>query len=432
LIGLRFFLGIAALPVLGWPAVRWLAPEAERTARLAIAAAAGAVLLCGEMFAASLLGLDWNAPLLLAPIAVLWVIGAAAGREKSSGQSARAGAAAVLALAVSAAGVGLVAFAAATGRSTATDFLLFWGPQAQDFAQTRRIDIAFLAAPANYYMHPDYPPELPCLDAWAMLVAGRFAWGAALLELPLFLALSAAAFWGFARRALGSRPAAEWTALLVLLLGYCLTVSMSAGAAEPLLLFFEVVALAALVFGGSGALGAAALALAGCALTKVEGLAFSLFVSAAFCADRRRGGSIGRCLALLALPAAGVALVWVFFCARHGLLDIYRGGGRLHPEYFGIVLRELPAAGRYEAGYLPWLVVGTALAAGLRRGLELRAGLVAILFFLFTVYVYLHMSVEPTQWIAWSASRLLLTPLTALFFAAAGAAKPFSPWGERT
>src|SRR5262249_8258882 len=190
----------------------------------------------------------------------------------------------VPAFAATAAVLGVVAYAAGTARATAADYVLFWGTKGQRFAQARAIDVDFLRDPMHYLIHPDYPPLLPCLYAWASLVAGRFAWGAALLSFPLFLAFTALTLYGFATPRVGRRTAAEYACLLAVLLGFLGLSNMIGGDAEPVLFLFEVLTLSALMFAGGGAAGraAAAVGLAGAVLTKIEGTVFAALVVAAY------------------------------------------------------------------------------------------------------------------------------------------------------
>lgn len=421
--GLRFLLAFAGLPLLGWPfvagATRWLDPAA----RVATAAVAGAVLLTVEMMAATLIGFRFDVlPAVLAP-AVWWFVRLfRRPKESERAPGALPAAGAVPALATAAAGLLLFSYAAATARLTATDLVLFWGPKGQAFAAAGRLDAGFLGNPANVQMHPDYPPLVPSLYAWATDAAGRFAWGASMLTLPLFLTLTAAALWGFGRPALGDRRAAEWTALLIFLLGYGWSVTLSGGGAEPALAFFEVVALVSLGFGaGRRAVPIASLALTGCTLTKLEGLPFACAVALAF--------SIGssdwktrllRFAALLGAPLAALG-AWIAFCAGHGLLHYYRGGGPLYLDHAPIVARVLPGVASYEAAYLPWIVVVALVALSPRSTGSRRPIVVALLFLAFMLFVYLHTPYDPTLLIIWSAGRLLLTVLTALLLAAASA-----------
>ena len=430
--GLRFLLPLAFLPLMGSLALAFPGlGQRGFSARLAIRVAAGAVALTGVMLAASIFHLPWKLAW-LAPLAVLPAALGGFRRRRSelrrpgtfSGQ-ARFG------LAAAALAVCAVAYAAATARATSSDLYLHWGIKGERFAIARGIDAAFLRSPEHFPLHRDYPPLLPFLYAAGELSAGRFAWGAALLLLPIFLGLTVTAFWGSARDRLGDRPAAEMAALLAWLLGLALTVSLSAGNAEAILLFFETLALSGLLLGEATPADEwlVSVALTGVVLTKFEGIFFAGLAIAGASLMLRRGSERLISLARLgALPAAAAA-VWISFCARSGILDSYAGGIRSGPVVLAnlpIVVRELFRAARYESLGLPWIVVAGLLAASKLGRKSLLPISIAVASIFGNVFIFLHGSDDPSLWITWSAPRLLLTPLLCLFFAAAAAAGPAS------
>ena len=419
--GLRFLLALSGLPLLGWPFVAGPTRGLDPAARLAAAAAAGAVMLTLEMMAATLIGIRFGLLLAGLPLAAWCAIRLIRRRPESVRAPATLPTAdSMPALVMAAAGLLLFFYAAATARVTATDLVLFWGPKGQAFAAAGRLDARFLGNHANVQMHPDYPPLVPSLYALATDAAGRFAWGASMLSLPLFLVLTAAALFGFGRGTLGDRRAAEWTALVIFLLGYGWSVTLSGGGAEPVLAFFEVLALVSLCFGvDRRAVPIASLALTGCALTKLEGLPFAGAVALAFSIGSSDWKSRLLRFAALLGPALAALGVWIGFCASHGLLHYYRGGGRLYLDHAPIVARVLPRVASYEAAYLPWIVVVPLLAMSARSVRSRPPAAVAFLFLAFIVFVYLHFPDDPTLLIVWSAGRLLLTVLIALLVAAA-------------
>src|SRR5438067_7563889 len=390
--GLLFLLAFAALPLVGFPLPRLarVAPP-SRSARLATAAACGALVLCAEMLLLSWLGIRWTLPLLLAApalglaLAILRRRAAPASATPLRRPSVLAGSAAVLVL-------GAVAYAAGTARATSADLMLFWAAKGQKFAQVRAIDVAFLAVPEHALLHRDYPPLWPCLYAFATLVAGRFAWGASLLTLPLFLGLAALAFFGFARPDLGGRVAGELTLVLVALLGFLLVASGCAGNADPPLAAFEVLALSALVFAGDrrDGLAACGIALAAAVLTKVEGTVFAALAFAAAWAFARRG-TRGRVVLLAGLPPLLALSGWVLFIRVHGLADVYGfgSGSRLNLAFLPLVLRETGRVAAYGVWYAPWIAVAALLASGRIRRRALPALAIGIGFAAFVVYLYL-------------------------------------------
>jgi len=261
---------------------------------------------------------------------------------------------------------------------------------------------------------------LPCLYAWATLVAGRFAWSAALFSLPLFLTLAILTFFGFARPALGRDTALEHTSILAALLTLVLIEGYTAGGAEPLLVFFEVAALSALVFAADRPEGmaAGAVALAGAAMTKVEGVVFAALVIAA-AALFLRSGWRWRSFALFAATPLILLAAWVLFCRSHGFLESYdlpaRSRGTL--KYLPVVLREVGREVSYSgARFAPWIAVLALAIRGKRSPASRMALAVAIGFGGFIVSTYLTSEVDPQKWIAWSASRVLISPLVCLFF----------------
>ena len=180
----------------------------------------------------------------------------------------------------------LAAYGLLTARETCADLTYFWGPKGQQFYIAEKIDVAFLAFPHYKLMHPDYPPLLPLVYAFASSVAHGFSWWGALVAMLLLLLATALAFRGLAREAIGDKRAAAYATLLTAVLAYGYARSMVAGAAEPMLLLFETIAVAALTFRDDGEV-IAAIALAGAAWTKIEGAAFVAIVVVAYLLTRR-------------------------------------------------------------------------------------------------------------------------------------------------
>jgi len=421
--GLTFLLAFASLPIIGLGI--WGLPGVAKlplAGRAAAAGAAGMVFLSLEMLLFSLLGVPWSIPLLVPlPLAAagagLWLW------QKMRPMSEPRPRAARLSLILTASALSLVVYAAATARATSVDLLLVWGPKGLRFAAARALDYAFLASPVGQAMHSDYPPLVAFLYAWATLAAGRFAWGAALLTMPFFLLLATLAFWGFARRPLGDRRAAELTALFAALFGYTCVVSLTAGNADPALLFFETVALAALTFGEGRPESdwLASLALAGAVLTKVEGAAFAAIVTACFLLlGRHQGRRLGSLWRLAAAPF-GLLALWLLFAARHGILQSYRTEqyGEFSLAHWRDVASGVLASASYGAAYLPWIALALLVVLGPspRRALPPLAA--AAGYTVFILYSYMRGEFDPRLWIEWSAARLLLTPLLCLIFAAA-------------
>src|SRR6185503_9401875 len=130
--------------------------------------------------------------------------------------------------------IAIYALVVMSAAATSGDFVFFWGTKGQHFGQERMLDTAFLSNPDHVVMHPEYPPLVPLYYAWTMLGAGELDWFGALASAIVFLALAAWAVPKFAPLF------AAMFALLFIRIDV-------AGNAEPALIFFEVVALAALL-----------------------------------------------------------------------------------------------------------------------------------------------------------------------------------------
>lgn len=439
--GARFLLSFLALPLLGlssWalPGIARLAPGA----RVAVATAAGALLLAVEMFGFQLLGIRWSLPAL----AALPLLLSAAGlvvfhRHRVPDSGSLSGEKSVGAIVMASVSMLLASYAVATARATSVDLLLFWGSRGARFAAAGGIEVPFLADSRHRFMHPDYPPLVTFLYAWGTLASGRFPWGAALLTMPFFLTLAVVAFWSSARDASpASRRPAEHGAILAALLALVCVASLSAGNAEPTLLFFETLALSAIVFGRGTRTHDAVLALglAGATWTKIEGAAFAALAGACFVWLNRREPGIWRRLLRVAGPAALLLACWLAFAASHGLLQGYVGAtyGPFSMEQWRTVLSEIVENADYGVFYLPWVVVFT-MGAFRRRDGGAGAFLAAAAgFLIFIVFSYMREGFDPTTWIQWSAPRLLMTPLLFLFFAAVGppAEGQPGPWRQPT
>jgi hypothetical protein len=287
-----------------------------------------------------------------------------------------------------------------TARETCADLLYFWGPKAVRFAAARGIDVAFLKARDHFLMHPDYPPLVPLLYAWGAMLAGGFSYWAPLLLTAILLALTALLVPG------------RGGVLMAALLAFGYAQALAAGAADPMLILFEVAALSALTFLDAPFL--ASIALAGAAMTKVEGAAFVVVVIVAYTLLSRR---LARALSIAIAPAVFLGS-WIAFAKTHGLLDSYLRGAKpfaWSSETLVMILR----AASYHAYYLPWLAVLIPLAFGKRSkraALPLLAAAGSIAYILF---FYMHPDPNRDLWIAVSAERVLLTPLAALAVAAA-------------
>jgi hypothetical protein len=372
------------------------------SARIAFAFVIGAVFVTTAMFFASAVGIPWNGWFLIFTLVLGGGGGFAALRRRvgDATQSTRVPLA-ILGFAV------LTGYGTLTARETCADLLYFWGPKAVRFAAARGIDLAFLRAPDHFLMHPDYPPLLPLLYAWGALVVHGFSYWGPLLLTPILLAFTALILRGTAHCG---------GALMAAVLAFGYAQGLAAGAADPLLILFEVAALCALTFLDDPLL--ASIALAGAAMTKVEGAAFVVVVVIAYAIVSRRPL---RALAIAIAPALLLGS-WIAFARAHGLLDSYARGST-SPTWSFEPVKAVARAASYHAYYLPWLAVLTPLAFAKKLQRATLPLLVAAGSLAYILFFYLHADANLDFWIAVSAERVLLTPLAALAVAAAAASE---------
>lgn len=426
--GLIWLAAFLALPVAGAPL---LAHPAFRrygfACRAVLAAGVGAVVLSLVMTLATLAGVSWGIVWLLAvSAAVSALLRAGLESEADDPETPLEETRLPGRLSIALSGLSVIAafYAARTASATSADLLLFWGPKAEAFAAARAIDVVFLRAPLHPYMHPDYPPLVTNVYAFATMLAGRFPWGTAPLSFALVTAGFALALPGVLGAARPRDPALALSALIIAsttLLGIILNV---AGNGDAILLFFEVCAAALLTapdaWRGSQRL-LAGIFLAGAASAKVEGLAFVAAAAALFLVLDRRGRTL-RGAALLLAPTVVSLLAWFAFGAKTRLFRFYEGYGSflsLHWESLPLILDTLAYALFQVAWGLPFLVPIAVLlcARGLSRSSWIPLGCAALLsgFFVFT---YLHSTYLLEEWIGWSAGRIY-TPVAALLALAA-------------
>jgi hypothetical protein len=380
--------------------------------RLAIAGAAGALITAAVMSAMALIGVEWSRTrlsivLLPAIAAGLWKLHP----RRSSPTSVRHFPA-IAAMAVLAA---LTAYGLLTARETTGDLLFFWGPKGVHFAHAGTIDVDYLRHPDNFMAHRDYPPLLPLLLAWSNIVSRKFSWWAAVLLSGLCLAGIAAVIRSCARDDLGALLAAS-------ILAWTFARARVAGGADPLLLFFEVVAVAALLFlrDRRSRTIIAAIGIAGAVTTKVEGASFAIAVILAMVIDRRPF----RQIVAVIFPGALLLGGWLVFLIRAGLLDTYLGPGTFSLQYLRPMLRSVLEYAGYGALWIVWIAPLVVIGMGNVRRARLPLSIAALTLGA-TFYVYLKSPGDPSVfWIPSSASRVLLTPLAMLLVAAAAAHAP--------
>ncbi|MFN2384985.1 MAG: hypothetical protein ABR576_01630 [Thermoanaerobaculia bacterium] len=411
------------------PSVRSLGTAA----RISACFGAGAVLLTLEALLFSILRIPWGLPglafPLLAAAAVAGWKAAARPRDPAAAERPARWAAVAGAALVTLASAHLFA-SLATSRSTSVDYLFFWGVKAVHFADARGIDVELLKW--RFFGHgvPEYPPLVPIVQAWGILIAGEMPWRRAgpfasslwfLAALPVVFAML--------RRRIGGSPAAAVTAYWAVALAISLSVSYSGGNAEAPLLFYETVALLALTTETRDAPASdrwlPAAALAGAALTKVEALpaaAFLILGTLLRDSIEGRSGVLRRAARLVALPVAAVSC-WFAFQLLSGLPVGYRGHGRLlelHPENLASIGREMFR--NLDAGThgMSWGVPAVLLLLfGRGPGRALPALAMAAGILLFLAFDYLHDPTDPWERIGWTFPRVSQPALSALILGAA-------------
>ena len=411
-------LWVAGILFLVFPGmVLWRLPLVGRLdlgARLAIAFAGGVAIVTLLLYVYNFAHIPWTRTTVGVPLLAMGCVATAFRRW----QPAKAGPHTWIPFLIF---VALTIYGVATARETCGDLIFFWGPKGQRFHYAGKIDADFLGYSHYYLMHHDYPPLLPLGYAWASLVAHRFSWWGALFFTPIALLAIPAAFRGLAAPAVGGDRARWYAVLLAAILGYGFAIGMVAGAAEPPLLLFEVIAIGALTFAGDQRDGQilAAIALAAVAFTKVEGAAFVAITVVAYLIVTHKAVRS----ALIALPAVFLLASWILFCWRHNLLDSYgRAKSGMHLELLGETLTGTLRQASYNVAYVPWIATLAPLAITRRFRRAMLPLIVAIGTIASTLFFYLHAD-NPSSWIDASAQRVLLTPLVCLVVASAAASE---------
>ena len=334
------------------------AGPASLLGRCGLAYGLGALALSLEATLFSILRIPWSVaglglPLAAASAALLW-------RGRTAGGDGPAVPLRSTGLSAAAVGAGLLAalhlaVSFATSAANSVDFALFYGVKGVHFAKARSIDLALLGHPFFVHGAPRYPPLVPIVEAWGILVAGAMPWRfASLLSLVWFVAASAAIASRLRRRVgadEGAAVAAFWSAALAMSLAW----SFSGGNAEAALVFYLAVGGAWLMteLPGDSRFVAAA-CLAGAAFTKQEGLLGALALAAGtLLRDRieRRPRTFVSAIPLFAAPLAAVGL-WFAWEKSVGL----PAGYGTPTDLARLDLAALPSA---AAEMLPFLGAGT-------------------------------------------------------------------------
>ena len=133
---------------------------------------------------------------------------------------------------------------------------------------------SLLRSPLFAHAVPDYPPLVPILQAWTALFTGDFSWRLIPATSLLWVVAAAPLLLELLRERLSDDTATAVTAFWLSAISISLAHSFSGGIAEAPLVFFETLAVAALLTEEPGRPPSRflpAVLLAGAALTKVEG-----------------------------------------------------------------------------------------------------------------------------------------------------------------
>jgi len=382
-------------------------------ARLAVALAAGALTIGLLLSALSLIGIEWSRTVLYPILAILVAIGVLSARNTPPVPRNPQHATRAFALIATAVCWLLALYGTLTARVSCGDLQFTWGPKAVRFFRAGGLDPAVLH---TWPLTPDYPPLQTLLLAFSNMLPHQFPWWAAILAFPLFFLATLAIIRTWSGDDIG-------TLLVAATLAYAFTLSYPAGCAEPPLLLFETIAIAALVFVDHPRAQTflVALGLAGAVFTKLEGTTFAIAVFLTILLVQRNGK---RAFIVIA-PAALLFVAWMTFVLRNDLLTMY-GGARM-PIYWSVlpvVLKTLAKVAKFDLYWLPYLVPIVLIAIGNWRRAMMPVT-IAVLTSCATVYFYIHYS-DPIWWIESSSPRVILTPLLALLIGAVAAHAPSS------
>jgi hypothetical protein len=390
-------------------------------ARAALSASLGAVVLSLVMTAAAMVPVPWGVAWLTGvSLVVASLLRPLLGQEAEGPRPSGGGSRGVVigAAAVSAAAVVAALFATYAGATASTDLFHFWGPKAEAFAAARTIDAEFLRAPWHDHLHPDYPPLVTNLFAFASLGIGRLPWGTAPYTSPVLLAALALALPALL---VSDRPRAEGFAVAALVVAVTALLGntfLVGGSGDIYLVFFTVCAVAILSgpdAGRGSRLLLSGLLLAGAVSAKVEGLVVAGAAVPLFLLVAPRSRSL-RAAALLLAPSAFCLGIWLAYGWTRQLFRFYVGYGSfatLYPENLPLILRTIGSELFLAAWGLPFLVpLALLLLARKNPRMLLPVGLAVVLtaFYLFT---YLHATVLVREWVTWSAGRIF-TPVAVL------------------
>ncbi|HEY0372309.1 MAG TPA: hypothetical protein VGD79_09925 [Thermoanaerobaculia bacterium] len=398
-------LAYLVLPLIGLVVWRFdFVREMPICARLGVATAAGALIVAVTMSSMSVIGIEWSRTAIFAVLAIVIAFGV----WKQRFRLERGGRVSALQIAIAATWL-LTLYGTLTARHSCGDLQFTWGPKAIRWFRAGGLDPQVLHTWPQLTV--DYPPLQTLLLALSNTFARQFPWWAAVLASPFFFLALLAVIRGWSRDDAG-------TLLVAATLTYTFSLSYPAGCAEPPLLLFEAIAIAALTFldDERAQTFLAALGVAGAVFTKLEGATFAVAIFLTILLVQRKPKKAF----LVIAPGALLFAAWMTFIFKNDLLYMY--GGAKMPIYWStipVVLKTLAKVARFELWWLPYLVPIVLIAIGnVRRALVPVA--IALLTTGATVYFYVHYP-DPVWWIESSSPRVILTPLLALLIGAVAA-----------
>ncbi|MEO1084806.1 MAG: hypothetical protein AAFY88_11245 [Acidobacteriota bacterium] len=345
-----------------------------------------------------------------------------------------------VAAAVAAGATLLFAAASALRMNVHADYVYHWGQKAARYALEGGVDVEFLAAPWNAYLHPDYPSLLPALHAAAFNAAGGIGWPVTAVIATLFFALLPASLFALVEASSSdARPEGRCLAFTVATLGavaFAVGFRQAGGADVAMAAAMTAAVCAAVRPATRGSDLDVAVIAALLAAVKLEGLPAAACLVGAHVVRRAiaEPGARLRTAFVAALRSSGPAAVavglWAWLTFGNGLF--------LESNTAAFRLDRLPTvlAGLGQTALLPdWWGLPLALVAlpALLAVRRLRWGAALLLVQLaFYVYSYAAGPVDTAHWIATSAARLLfhLVPaavVLAIIAADRWAAAPVAP-----
>jgi hypothetical protein len=375
------------------------------SARIGVATATGSLIVALLMSILSLVGIEWSRTVLTPLLLAIAIAGIVIARRGNSPKDAKP----TIALAGTMIFWLLTLYGTLTARMSCGDLQFTWGPKAIRWFRAGGLDPNVLHTWPQLTV--DYPPLQTLLLAFSHTFSHQFPWWSAILAAPLFLLATLAVVRAWSGDDLG-------TLLVAATLAYTFTLAYPNGCAEPPLLLFETIVIAALTFldNPRAQNWLVSLGLAGAVFTKLEGATFAVAVFLTILLVQRQP----KRAFLTVAPAALLFGAWMAFVFRNHLFYMYSGSTM--PIYWSalpVTLKTLLKVATFELWGLPYLIPIALIALGNWRKALVPVS-IAILTSGATVYFYVHYP-DPVWWIESSSPRVILTPLLALLIGAVAA-----------